>query len=82
MDFEVILSLRLIRHYVLNVYGVVKWQLPAYLACQIHEVYCRIKYKIIKCKSQGVKEHIFIVTSSYFEVLISLFSSGSSPSVC
>jgi len=66
VDFKVILSLCLIKHDDMNVYGVVKWQLPAYLACQIHEVYCRIKYKIIKHKSQGVKEHKFIVTSSIF----------------
>jgi hypothetical protein len=66
MDFKVIVSLRLIKHYVVNVRGVVKWQLSAYLACQIYDVYGRIKYKIIKHKSQGVKEHIFIVTSSLF----------------
>jgi len=66
VDFKVIVSVCLIKHYVMNVYGVVKWQLPTYLACQMNEVYCRIKYEIIRHKSLGVKEHIFIVTSSLF----------------
>jgi hypothetical protein len=48
VDFKVILSLCLIKHYVISVYGVVKWQLPAYLTCHVYEVDCRMKYKIIR----------------------------------